>query len=110
MANIQAQQAFYSLTLEPSSAPIAACMCNVIPGLKPSDQQVFEARGSKVYLRRLEVNKETGDVTMETMLERDTFSTVRGVGTFKLPGLKLGKLAPTVFDALRCIVMELFPL
>lgn len=91
MANIQAQQAFYSLTLEPSSAPVAACMCNVIAGLKASDQQIFEARGSKVYLKRLEIARETGEVTMETLLEQDTFSTVRGVGSYRVPGLKQGK-------------------
>jgi len=89
MANTQATQAFYSLTLEAGSAPTAACLCNVIPGLKATDQQIFEARGERVYLRRL-VTNDQGEAKVETVLEHDVFSIVRGVGAFKIPGTKEG--------------------
>jgi splicing factor 3B subunit 3 len=92
MANTQATQAFYSLTLEAGSAPTAACLCNVIPGLKATDQQIFEARGERVYLRRL-VNNDQGEVKAETVLEQDVFSIIRGVGAFKIPGTKEDLLA-----------------
>ena len=88
MANTQATQAFYSLTLEAGSAPTAACLCNVIPGLRQTDQQIFEARGERVYLRRLV--GEHPSVTIETVLEQDVFSLVRGVGAFKIPGTNEG--------------------
>lgn len=89
MANTQATQAFYSLTLEAGSAPTAACLCNVIPGLRQSDQQIFEARGERVYLRRL-VGEPPQPITIETVLEQDVFSIVRGVCAFKIPGTNEG--------------------
>lgn len=95
MSNTQATQAFYSLTLEPSSAPTAACMCAAIPGLKSSDQQIFEARGERVYLRRIVLGDEQTPTTVETLVEHDTFSIVRGVGAFRIPGTKEGKLFPS---------------
>ena len=97
MANIQAEQAFYSLTLQPNSLPIAACMCQVIPNLKNTDQQIFEARGSKVFLRKVGKRRsnEGGDVVaVETIVEMDTFSTVRGVGAFRVSGTDQGTFQP----------------
>ncbi|OQO05830.1 hypothetical protein B0A48_09925 [Cryoendolithus antarcticus] len=85
MANTQATQAFYSITLEPGSAPTAACMCSVLPA-QSKEQQIFEARGERVFLRRLVIDGE--DVKVETMVEHDTFSIVRGVGSFRIPGMK----------------------
>jgi splicing factor 3B subunit 3 len=94
MANTQSTQAFYSLTLEAGSAPTAACLCNVIPGLKATDQQIFEARGERVYLRRV-IKHEDGGASVETVLEHDVFSIVRAVGAFKIPGTKEGKSIPS---------------
>lgn len=77
---------FYSLTLEAPSAPTAACLCNVIPELRTTEPQLFEARGDKVYLKRLVVTDH--DSKLETILEQNVFSIVRDVGSFKIPGTK----------------------
>lgn len=90
MSNTQANQAFYSLTLEASSAAAAACMCSVIPGLKAAEQQIFEARGERLYLRRLIPNPDGTVQKLETLAEQDVFSIVRGVGAFRIPGTKEG--------------------
>lgn len=90
MANLHTEQAFYSLTLEPNSFPTAACICRVIPDLKAIEEQIVEARGSKIYLRRLNISKETGVVKLDTVLEEDTFSIVRAVGAYRVPGVKQG--------------------
>ena len=100
MANTQSTQAFYSLTLEAGSAPTAACLCNVIPGLKATDQQIFEARGERVYLRRL-VSNDQGEVKAETLLEHHVFSIVRGVGAFKIPGTKEGMSTPCCLASVK---------
>lgn len=90
MANIQQTQAFYSLTLEPSSAPTAAVTCNAIPGLKTQDQQIFEARGSRIYLHRIVENEERTEVKLSTVAEQDVFGIIRGVTAFRIPGTPTG--------------------
>ena len=92
MANIQQTQAFYSLTLEPSSAPTAAVVCNAIPGLKQQDQQIFEARGQRIYLHRILENADRTEVTVSTVLEQDVFGIVRGGSAFRIPGTPTGML------------------
>ena len=96
MANIQQTQAFYSLTLEPSSAATAACTCNVIPGLKQQDQQIFEARGQRLYLHRIVENEDRTEVKVSTFLEQDVFGIVRGVSSFRIPGTPTGKSLPKI--------------
>lgn len=93
MANTQSSQAFYSLTLEPSSAPTAACTCNVIPGLKSQDQQIFEARGQRLYLHRIIENEDRSEVKVSTFLDQDVFGIVRGVSAFRIPGTSTGESA-----------------
>lgn len=95
MANIHTSQVFYSLTLEAPSAPTAACLCNVIPELRTTEPQLFEARGDKVYLKRLVVTDH--EVKLETMLEQNVFSIVRDVGSFKIPGTKEGMFSSYSF-------------
>ncbi|KAK5138497.1 hypothetical protein LTR08_000083 [Meristemomyces frigidus] len=92
MANIQQTQAFYSLTLEPASAPTAAVVCNAIPGLKAQDQQIFEARGQRIYLHRILENGDRTQVTVSTVLEQDVFGIVRGVSAFRIPGTPTDQL------------------
>jgi splicing factor 3B subunit 3 len=91
MANIQQTQSFYSLTLQPSSAPTAACTCNVIPGLKQQDQQIFEARGQTILLHRILENEDRTEVKLSTFLEQDVFGIVRGVSAFRIPGTASGE-------------------
>lgn len=91
MANIQSTQAFYSLTLEASSAVTAACICNVIPGLKSQDQQIFEARGQRICLKRIHENEDRSEVRVETVLEQDCFGIIRGVGALRIPGTSQGE-------------------
>lgn len=91
MANIQSSQAFYSLTLEPASAVTAAVTCNVIPGLKQQDQQIFEARGQHIVLHRLYENEDRTDVKVRTFLDQDVFGIVRGVAAFRIPGTSTGE-------------------
>lgn len=91
MANTQATQAFYSLTLEPPSAPAAACTCNVIPGLKAQDQQIFEARGQRLLLHRIVENEDRTEVKVSTFLDQDAFGIVRGVSSLRIPGTAVGK-------------------
>lgn len=104
MANIQATQAFYSLTLEAGTAPAGACVCRAIAG-QAQDQQVFEARGQRVYLRRLGKDDETEQPFVETILEHNVFSTIRGVGAFRIPGTQEGMFTPCIPNK-RCIMME----
>ncbi|KAK5163433.1 pre-mRNA-splicing factor rse1 [Saxophila tyrrhenica] len=92
MANTQSSQAFYSLTLEASSAPTAACTCNVIPGLKLQDQQIFEARGQRLYLHRIIENSDRTEVQVSTFLDQDVFGIVRGVSAFRIPGTSTDQL------------------
>ena len=91
MANIQSTQAFYALTLQASSAPTAACTCNVVPGLKLQDQQIFEARGQRIYLHRIVENEDRTEVKVSTVLDQDLFGIVRGVAAFRIPGTGTGK-------------------
>lgn len=89
MANVTQTQSFYSITLQAPSAPTAAVTCNAIPGLKAADQQVFEARGSRIYLHRIiENSQENGEteVKIKTVCEQDTFGIVRGVSACRIPG------------------------
>ncbi|KAK5122599.1 hypothetical protein LTR85_003862 [Meristemomyces frigidus] len=92
MANIQQTQAFYSLTLEPSSAPTAAVTCNAIPGLKNQDQQIFEARGQRIYLHRILENGDRTEVKVSTVLDQDVFGIIRGVTAFRIPGTPTDQL------------------
>lgn len=104
MANFQSTQALYSLTLQNSSAADAAVTCNVIPELKASDQQIFEARGERLYLIRLRVDPESAVVELDTVHEHHTFSNVRGLCAFRVPGTETGT---QTFDAIAfCFVLE----
>lgn len=91
MSNIQQTQAFYGLTLQGSSAPTAACTCNVIPTAKMQDQQIFEARGQHLLLHRIVENEDRTEVKVSTFLEQDVFGTVRGVSAFRIPGTGTGE-------------------
>ena len=91
MANIQSTQAFYSLTLEASSATQSAVTCNVIPGLKTQDQQIFEACGQRIRVRRIHENADRSEVRVSTVVEQDVFGIVRGVSAFRIPGTSTGK-------------------
>lgn len=91
MANIQQTQAFYGLTLEPPSSPTASVLCNVIPGLKAGDQQIFEARGQRIALHRISENQDRTERKITTVLEQDVFGIVRGVATSRIPGTSTGK-------------------
>jgi splicing factor 3B subunit 3 len=91
MANTQSSQAFYSLTIEPSTAATAACVCNVIPGAKQQDQQIFEARGQRLYLHRILENADRTEVKVSTFLDQDVFGIVRGVSAFRIPGTSTGE-------------------
>lgn len=95
--NVQPTQVFYALSLQHSSAPTAACVCNVIPDLTVNDQQIFEARGTRVYLRQVVAKSSDADDEaqgqtheIDLLLEHDTFSIVRGVAAVRVPGGKLG--------------------
>ncbi|KAK5116447.1 hypothetical protein LTR62_007995 [Meristemomyces frigidus] len=92
MANVQTTQAFYSLTLSPPSAPTAACTTNSIPGLKNQDQQIFEARGSSIYLHYIRENQDKTEVKMETVCSQDCFGIIRGVTSFRIPGTATDQL------------------
>lgn len=94
MANIQSSQAFYSLTLEAPSAPTASCTCNVIPGLKQQDQQIFEARGQRLLLHRINESDDRSEVKVTTVCEQDAFGIIRGVSAFRIPGTATGKFKP----------------
>jgi len=99
MANIQSTQAFYSLTLEAASATQSAVTCNVIPGLKSQDQQIFEARGQHIYLHRIIDNADRTETRLSTVAEQDVFGIVRGVAAFRIPGTSTGKLiSPAAAD------------
>jgi len=110
MANVTQSQAFYSLTLEPSSAPTAAVTCNAIPGLKNQDQQIFEARGQRIYLHRIIENEDRTEVKVSTVLDQDVFGIIRGVTSFRIPGTPTdqlivssdsGRLAMLNYDATK---------
>lgn len=92
MANVQSTQAFYSLTLEASSATQAAVTCNVIPGLKTQDQQIFEACGPRILVRRIHENADRTEVKVSTVVEQDVFGIVRGVAAFRIPGTSTDQL------------------
>ncbi|KAK4574916.1 pre-mRNA-splicing factor rse1 [Recurvomyces mirabilis] len=92
MANVQQTQAFYSLTLSPSSAPTCAITCNSIPGLKNQDQQIFEARGSRIYLYYIRENGDKSEVKLETVVDQDCFGIIRGVTSFRIPGTSTDQL------------------
>lgn len=106
MANVQQTQAFYALTLEQPSAPSAAVLCNVIPGLKAGDQQIFEARGQHILLHRITENADRTERKVTTVCDQDVFGIVRGVAAFRIPGTSTGKIlftstARTPSDVLR---------
>ncbi|EMC92310.1 hypothetical protein BAUCODRAFT_151722 [Baudoinia panamericana UAMH 10762] len=92
MSNTQQTQAFYSLTLEPPSAVTAAVTCNAIPGLKTADQQIFEARGQRIYLHRIVENEDRTVIKLSTVVEQDVFGIVRGVAAFRIPGTPIDQL------------------
>lgn len=92
MAHVQQTQSFYSLTLEAPSAPIAAVTCNAIPGLKSQDQQIFEARGQRLYLHRITENEDRTEVKVSTVLEQNVFGVIRGVTAFRIPGTATDQL------------------
>ncbi|CAK3864564.1 Pre-mRNA-splicing factor rse1 [Lecanosticta acicola] len=92
MANIQQTQAFYSLTLEPPSSITSAVLCSVIPGLKASDQQIFEARGQHISLHRISQNADGTDRKISTVLDQDVFGIVKGLAAFRIPGTPTDQL------------------
>lgn len=104
MANIQQTQAFYGLTLEPPSAPTAAILCNVIPGLKSSDQQIFEARGSRIAIHRITENADRTERKITTVLEQDVFGIVRGVAVCRVPGMSTGKFRQLAASRARIVM------
>lgn len=106
MANIQSSQAFYALTLEAPSAPTASVTCNVIPGLKQQDQQIFEARGQRLLLHRITENEDRTEVKVTTVCEQDAFGIIRGVSAFRIPGTATGKFKPSAQRREDAIVME----
>lgn len=91
MANVQQTQAFYALTLEAPSAPTAAVLCNVIPGLKAGDQQIFEARGQHVLLHRITESADRSERKITTVCDQDVFGIIRGVAAFRIPATATGK-------------------
>ncbi|KAK1809628.1 pre-mRNA-splicing factor rse1 [Friedmanniomyces endolithicus] len=92
MSNVQQTQAFYSLTLEAPSATTAAVTCNSIPGLKNQDQQIFEARGQRIYLHRIIENDDRTEVSLSTVCEQNVFGIIRGVTSFRIPGTATDQL------------------
>ncbi|KAI6853107.1 putative splicing factor 3B subunit 3 [Hortaea werneckii] len=92
MANVQQTQSFYSLTLTPPSAPSCSVTCNAIPGLKTQDQQIFEARGQRIYLHRIVENEDRSEVKLSTVLDQDVFGIIRGVSAFRIPGTATDQL------------------
>ncbi|KAK5707950.1 pre-mRNA-splicing factor rse1 [Elasticomyces elasticus] len=92
MSNVQQSQAFYSLTLSAPTATTAAVTTNSIPGLKTQDQQIFEARGSRIYLHRVIENEDRTEVKLQQVCEQDTFSIIRGVTSFRIPGTATDQL------------------
>lgn len=92
MANTQTTQAFYSLTLQAPSATQSAVTCAVIPGLKASEQQIFEACGQYIRLRRIYENEDRSEVRVSTIVEQDCFGIVRGVAAFRIPGTATDQL------------------
>ena len=101
MANIQQTQAFYSLTLESPSAVTSAILCNVIPNLKTSDQQIFEARGQHISLHRITQNQDGSERKISTVLDQDVFGIVRGVAAFRIPGTPTGEF-PSIMQPAEC--------
>lgn len=91
MANVQQTQAFYALTLEQPSAPTAAVLCNVIPGRKAGDQQIFEARGQHVSLSVVAESADRTERKVTTVVDQDVFGIVRGVAAFRIPGTAQGE-------------------
>ncbi|WPH03421.1 Hypothetical protein R9X50_00630100 [Acrodontium crateriforme] len=108
MANIQSTQAFYSLTLEAPSAPTAAVICNAIPGLKASDQQIFEARGQRIYLHRIIEENDRTVIKLQTIAEQDVFGIVRGVAAFRIPGTTMDQLVVSS-DSGRVVLLNYDP-
>jgi splicing factor 3B subunit 3 len=108
MANIQTTQTFYALTLEAGSAPTSAVTCNVIPGLKSTDQQIFEARGERLYLHRVVENEERTEVKLSTLLEHDAFGTIRGLSAFRVPATTTDSLI-VVSDSGRIAMLQYDP-
>lgn len=106
MANTQSSQAFYNVTLEASSAVTDACACNAIPGLRLQDQQIFEARGTKIYLHQIVENKDRSDVKLSTLVEHDVFGIVRGLSAFRIPGTSVGKSRPWIGTEVDRVVIE----
>ncbi|KAI7171011.1 hypothetical protein D0869_15364 [Hortaea werneckii] len=92
MANVQQTQSFYALTLTPPSAPSCSITCNAIPGLKTQDQQIFEARGQRIYLHRIIENEDRSEVKISTVLDQDVFGIIRGVTAFRIPGTATDQL------------------
>lgn len=93
MSNTQQSQTFYSLTLEAPSAVQSCVTCNVIPGLKNQDQQIFEARGSRLFLHRIYESVDRSWVKITTVLEQDVFAIVRNVASWRIPGTSTDQLA-----------------
>jgi splicing factor 3B subunit 3 len=91
MANTQMTQAFYALTLEAPSAPTHAVTCNAIPGLKATDQQIFEARGEHILLHRIVESADRTERNIVTVCEQNVFGIVRGVAAFRIPGTATGE-------------------
>ena len=91
MANIHASQAFYALTLMGSTATTSATTCNVIPGLKLQDQQLFVARGEDLYLYRITESESRDDIRLVLMLKQKAFGIIRGVTSFRIPGTATGE-------------------
>lgn len=93
MANIQSTQAFYSLTLEAPSAPTAAVTCNALPSAKAAEQQIFEARGQRICLLRVDnVNEAGSEVKVSTIIDQDVFGIVRAVAALRIPATSQDQL------------------
>ncbi|KJY01454.1 pre-mRNA-splicing factor rse1 like protein [Zymoseptoria brevis] len=92
MANTQMTQAFYALTLEAPSSPTHAVTCNAIPGLKATDQQIFEARGEHILLHRIVESADRTERSIVTVCDQNVFGIVRGVAAFRIPGTATDQL------------------
>lgn len=91
MANIASNQCFYSLTLEPSQAINAACIANLIPNTSSSNEQLVEAKGSRLIVSLLErYGPDNDQIKVTPVVEHDCFGIIRGVESVRIPGTTRG--------------------
>lgn len=79
---VPTQMFLYHLTLQPATA-IQTCIVGSFSGAASKGQEILTIRGSSV-LELLKVDPTTGKI--KSLSQMDTFSVIRSVAPFRLPG------------------------